>query len=324
MFLSHEGTKVTRVGGTRTPIVFFVTFVAFCAFVASMAAQSFRSRVDIVQITVSVTDINGRLVTGLTKDDFRVWEDGEEQEITQFTDQRVPVSLGVLLDASDSMRGQPIVDARTAIDHFVGGLLEPEDEAFVATFNHLPRLAALWSRPPSVVAHALDDIQPSGGTAIYDALASASTLFERRIHARAAFVVISDGADTASDRTLHQAIDAIRRTDTFVYAIAIDAGEGRDATRVNPDALREITALSGGYTEVVRSAADLGPATARIADELNTQYTLGYSSARRPDGNWRALRVRVKKSDTYVRARRGYYADVPRPRDGAVTPVPEP
>jgi VWFA-related protein len=78
---------------------------------------------------------------------------------------------------------------------------------------------------------------------------------------------------------------------------------------VNPDALREITSLTGGYTEVVRSAADLAPATARIADELNKQYTIGYSSTRPPDGSYRALRVRVKKPDHLVRARRGYFAD---------------
>ena len=277
-----------------------------------LGAQSFRSRIDIVQVTVSVTDANGRLLTGLSKDDFQVWEDGEEQQVTQFTDQRVPVSLGVLLDASDSMRGQPIADARTALDHFVGELLEPDDEVFVATFNHLPRLAARWSRPPSVVAHALDGVQPSGGTAIYDALAGTAVLFERRTHLRAAFVVISDGADTASDRTLHQAVDTIRRTDTFVYAIAIDDAAARESSRVNPEALKEITSMSGGYTEVVKTAADLGPATARIADELNTQYTLGYSSTRRPDGTWRALRVRARTAGTFVRARRGYYADIPR------------
>jgi Ca-activated chloride channel family protein len=307
----HEGHEQGLV--PNKSLIAFVSFVFFVIFVVTGSAQSFRSRVDVVQVTVSVTDANGRLITGLKKEDFQIWEDGEEQEVTQFTDQRVPVSLGVLLDASDSMRGQPIVDARAALDHFVGDLLDPEDEAFVATFNHLPRLAALWSRPPAVVARALDGIQPSGGTAIYDALAGASALFDRRIHTRAAFIVISDGADTASDRTLHQAVDAIRRTDTLVYAIAIDGGEGRDGSRVNPEALREITSLSGGYTEVVRSSADLGPATARIADELNTQYTLGYSSTRRPDGSWRTLRVRVKRPDTYVRARRGYYSDVPRP-----------
>ena len=73
-----------------------------------------------MQVTVSVTDTNGRLITGLTKDDFQIFEDGVEQQITQFTDQRVPVSLGMLLDASDSMRGQPVIDARDAFDRFVG------------------------------------------------------------------------------------------------------------------------------------------------------------------------------------------------------------
>jgi len=293
----------------------FVTFVLFVAFVVSIAAQStFRARLDLVQISLTVTDVSGRIVTGLGKSDFQVWEDGVEQEVTQFTDQRVPVSLGVLLDASDSMRGQPVVDARVALNRFVGELLFPEDEAFVATFNHSPRLAARWKRPTSSLVDVLKGLQPSGGTAIYDSLAETARMFERRNNARAAFVLISDGADTASDRTLHQALDTIRRSDAFVYAIAIDPPDARASTRVNPEALREITALSGGYTEVVRSAADLGPATARIADELNKQYTLGYSSTRPPDGSWRALRVRVKNNPGLsVRARRGYYADPTRP-----------
>ena len=90
---------------------------------AQSATAPFRSRVDIVQVTVSVTDANGRLITGLTQDDFQIFEDGVEQQITQFTDKRVPVSLGMLLDASDSMRGQPVIDARDAFDRFVGDLL---------------------------------------------------------------------------------------------------------------------------------------------------------------------------------------------------------
>ena len=277
----------------------------------AIAAQTrFRARLDLVQVTVSVTDAGGRLVTGLTKDDFQVWEDGIEQEVTQFTDERVPVSLGVLLDASDSMRGQPIVDARGALDRFVGELLFPEDEAFAATFNHEPRLASRWRRPPSALADLLKPLLPSGGTAIYDALAETSEMFERRDNLRAAMVLISDGADTASDRTLHQALDVVRRSDAFVYAIAIDEPDARASTRVNPEALREITGLTGGYTEVVRSSADLGPATARIADELNKQYMVGFSSSKPPDGGWRALRVRVRRDGHFVRARRGYYAEV--------------
>jgi Ca-activated chloride channel homolog len=268
----------------------------------------FRSRIDIVQVTVSVADANGRLITGLTQGDFQVFEDGVEQTITQFTDQRVPVSLGMLLDASDSMRGQPVVDARDAFDRFVGELLLTEDEVFVATFNHLPRLVTKWTMPPTVLRGRLNDLKPSGGTAIYDALADTSRLFEQRTNLRAAMIVVSDGADTASDRSLLQTIEVIRRNDAFVYAIAIDPPGERESTRVNPDALRDITGLTGGYTEVVRSAADLGPATARIADELNKQYTLGYSSSKPPDGTWRPLRVRVRSGAYFVRARRGYFA----------------
>ena len=293
-----------------TAVFVFAVASPFVSFVAAQQ-QSFRSRIDIVQVTVAVTDSEGRLVTGLTKNDFQVFEDGNEQDITQFTDARVPVSLGVLLDASDSMRGQPIVDARAAVDRFVGELLLGEDEALVATFNHRPRLATSWTMPPSKTRNSLESLKPSGGTAIYDALASTAKLFEQRNHVRAAMVVISDGADTASDHSLIQALEDIRRSDALVYAIAIDSAEARESARVNPEALREITSLTGGYTEVVRSASDLGPATARIADELNKQYTLGYASSRPPDGSWRSIRVRVRNGQYTARARRGYYAVPP-------------
>ena len=268
----------------------------------------FRSRIDIVQVTVSVTDASGRLITGLTQGDFQVFEDGVEQTITQFTDKRVPVSLGMLLDASDSMRGQAVIDARDAFDRFVGDLLLTEDEVFVATFNHMPRLLTKWTMPPMSLRGRLNELKPSGGTAIYDALADTSRLFEQRVNLRAAMIVVSDGADTASDRSLLQTIEVIRRNDAFVYAIAIDAPDGRESTRVNPEALRDITSLTGGYTEVVKSAGDLGPATERIADELNKQYTIGYSSSKPPDGSWRPLRVRVRTGGYFVRARRGYFA----------------
>jgi Ca-activated chloride channel family protein len=296
----HDGHEPRRV---------FLTVVIVVIVVGStLAAQTFRARVDTVQVTVTVIDADGRLITGLTKNDFEILEDDIPQTVTQFTDQRVPVSLGVLLDASDSMRGQPIVDARGAVDRFVGGLLESGDEVFMTAFNHEPHLVAPWTRPPVILRGRLDSFQPTGGTAIYDALVAAAPLFDQRIHTRAALVVVSDGADTASDFTLRQARDVLRRTDPFVYAIAIDAPGALASTRVNPDALREITGQSGGYTEVVRAAEDLGPATERIANELNKQYVLGYVSSRPPDEGWRAIRVKVKDRNYFTRARRGYYA----------------
>lgn len=310
--MNHEGHEGSETSKRFWLFVFFVTFVVIDVFAASIAGQTiFRARIDTVLVTVTVVDANGRLIPHLAKDDFEVFEDGEPQPVTQFTDQRVPVSLGVLLDASDSMRGGAIVDARGAVNRFVAELLGPEDEAFVSVFNHTPRLLATWTRPPLTLKGRLDSFRPTGGTAIYDAIVASAPIFDKRTNTRAALIVISDGADTASDLTLLQAREVLRRSDPFVYAIAIDSPDSRESTRVNPEALREITGPSGGYTEVVRGAADLGPATERIATELNSQYTLGYTQTRAPDGNWRTIRVRTRDRNYFARARRGYYADPP-------------
>src|SRR5262245_36837082 len=279
------------------------------SFAISISGQTFRGSVTTVEIPVTVTDTNNRLITGLSRDDFEIFEDGDPQPVTQFSDKRTPVSVGVLLDLSDSMRGQPIVDARDAVDRFMVDLLDPGDEAFVAAFSHLPRILAPWTTPPARLAARFANERPAGGTAIYDALFAAAPMFDRRHLTRAALILISDGADTASDHSLAQARETLRRSDAFVYAIAIDSAvDRRVSTRVNPEALREITGPSGGYTEVVRTYADLAPATQRIADELNSQYTLGYAATRPQDGSWRTIRVRVRNRDYIARARRGYFA----------------
>ena len=123
--------------------------------------------------------------------------------------------------------------------------------------------------------------------------------------------LVSDGADTASSTTLRQVRSALLRSDAFVYAVAIDSPERQPInTRVNPTTLREITDDSGGRTEVVHNAAELIAATARIAEELNHQYVLGYTSSRGADGQYHSIRVRVHGSDYKVRARNGYLAGV--------------
>lgn len=301
---------------TPTPVLWVYLVVVFVMVaVILMSAQTFRAGIETVEVTVSVVDASGRLVTGLTKDDFEVFEDGDSQPITQFTGDRVPVSLGLLVDISDSMRGQAIVDARQAFDRFVVDLLKPDDEAFVGTFNHAPRPLTPWTTPPSALRGSLDAERPTGGTAIYDALTTSLEALERRHRGRAAVVVISDGADTASDITLRQTSDRLRRADAFVYAIAIDseAGKQRAATRVSPDALRQLTGPTGGYTEVVQSAADLPGATERIARELDSQYTLAYTAPHPADSTWRSIRVRAKFPGAVARSRRGYYASPNRP-----------
>ncbi len=228
-------------------VVCILGVAVFAFFLASVApkAQSFRSRIDIVQVTVTVTDSEGRLITGLTKDDFQIFEDGNAQDITQFTDARVPVSLGVLLDASDSMRGQPIVDAREAFDRFVGELLLGEDEALVASFNHRPQArddlddAAVANAEFARVAEDHPEVrQSTTRSRAHRSCSSSGIMCVPR------WCVISDGADTASDHSLLQALEDIRRSDALVYAIAIDSVDAKESTRVNPEALREITSLT--------------------------------------------------------------------------------
>jgi Ca-activated chloride channel family protein len=267
--------------------------------------RPFKSGVEIISITATVTDAEGHLVTGLPREAFEVFEDGERQDVTQFTNERVPLGLGLLLDISDSMFGKRIKDARAAVERFLFDLLDPSDEFFVFAFNHKPRPLTGWTRLRDEVQRALAGVQPSGGTAIYDAILDALPLIAKRNRQRAAVLVISDGADTASNATQRDVAAALLRSDAFVYAIAIDSPERQAInTRVNVDTLRQITADSGGRTEVVHNSDDLLDATARIAQELNSQYVLGYSSTHPSDGRFHSIRVRA--AGYRVAARRGY------------------
>jgi len=273
--------------------------------------RPFKSGIELTSLTATVTDKDGHLITGLGRDAFEVYEDGVRQQVTQFTNERVPIGLGVLLDISDSMFGRRIADARRAVDRFLFTLLDDSDEFFLVAFNHKPRVLTEWGRAHDDVARALDALKPSGGTSIYDAIVASMPIVDHRNRERAALVIISDGADTASTATLRDVRAALLRSAAFVYAIAIDSPDPQPInTRVNPDALREITNESGGSTQIVKSSADLDEATARIAEELNSQYVLGYSSPHGADGRFHSIRVRVAGTEYRVRARNGYVADV--------------
>jgi Ca-activated chloride channel family protein len=267
--------------------------------------KNFRASSELVSTAVTVRDADGRLVTNLTQADFTVEEDSVPQRITQFTNERVPVSLSLTLDISDSMRGQRIIDARGALANFLDKLLAPDDEAALLGFNHEAKMIAPWTLERGGMRAKLDGITPSGGTALYDAIDVSLPLFESRTHTRAAILLVSDGADTASDATPTYLKYKLVRSDVFLYAIGIDSLDARNSTRINQYTLGELTSQGGGYTEIIRSAADLGPATERIAEELNSQYMIGYTPATRGDGKLHTVRVKVSNSTYKVRARRG-------------------
>ncbi len=275
------------------------------------APRTLRSSIEVTAVTVTVRSPDGRLVPDLPREAFQVFEDGEPQAITQFTHDRVPVGLGLLLDVSDSMFGQRIVDARAAVERFLLDLLAPDDAFFLMAFNHNARVLVPWTKPDEAgpVHAALESIRPWGSTAIYDAVANALPILDERPRDRAALLLISDGSDTASDTSLQTLRSRLLRSDVFVYAIAIDSPVRQAINaRVNPAALGEITGQTGGSTEIVHDVSDLVAATGRIAEELNTQYVLGYSSPHPGDGKYHSIRVRVTAAGYKVRSRNGYVA----------------
>lgn len=267
----------------------------------------FRSAIKLTTVTATVTDSDGRLVHDLPRERFEVFEDGELQSITQFTAARVPVSLAVLLDASDSMYGRRIADARGAIDHFVADLLEPADEFSLLAFNHQQQFLTQWTDDRSLALPLLEPVKPWGATAIYDAIMAAIPMAESRHRQRAALLMVSDGADTASDTPLRDLRSALLRTDLFVYAIGIDSADRRAINApVNPVTLGQITDQSGGRTRIVHDSSEVATALGQIAEELNSQYLIGYTSPRPPDGKYHSIRVHVRGGDYRVRARNGY------------------
>ena len=297
---------ITRMAATAALAVLCSTTVPVIARqIVDARSKNFRSTSELVTTAVTVRDAEGRLVKTLEQKDFIIEEDGVPQPITQFSKARVPVSLSLTLDISDSMRGQRFADARGALGHFLDKLLAIEDEAAMVGFNHEARLYSAWTVEKEGIGTRLADIKPSGGTAMYDAVDLSLPLFDSRQHPRAAIVLVSDGADTASDTTPTQLKQKLNRSDIFLYAVGIDTLDARNSRRINPFTLQELTSQGGGYTEIIRSPAELGPATERIAEELNNQYMIGYTPVKRGDGKYHTIRVKVTNDSYRVRARRG-------------------
>ena len=191
----------------------------------------FKAGVEIVSVSATVTDANGRFVRNLTRDDFVVFEDGVAQPVLFFSAERVPVSLGLALDTSGSMAGEKIRAARAALAKFLVDLLGPDDQVFVYRFSDEPVLVQGWTTDRRDLPRLLGDLHPSGETALYDTVAESIPLAERGQHRKKALVVISDGNDTGSDTPFTDVQQRIRESEVLVYAVGIDgnAQSGRAA-----------------------------------------------------------------------------------------------
>jgi Ca-activated chloride channel homolog len=181
----------------------------------------FKSGVELINVTATVTDDEGRFVSGLAKDDFRVFDDSEAVDVTHFSNERVPVSLGIVLDTSGSMTPDKMGSARGAIERFMD-LLGPEDEMFLYRFANVPELAQTWTKDKKALSRALNNLYAGGGTAMYDGIADALPLAASGGNRKKAIVVISDGNDTSSSTTPRDLKEMIRQSEVMVYAIGVD------------------------------------------------------------------------------------------------------
>ena len=283
--------------------------IGVAVLVASLAADSpgtpaqtvYRSGVDLVYVTATVVDRDGRFVGGLTADDFVVSEEGRPQKIVSFSAVRVPVSLGIALDVSGSMTPPQMQTARAAIRRLVNDLLGPDDELFFAVFERKTLLLQEWTPDRQVFGRALDGAKVGGTTALYDAVQKLLPVVESGRHDKKALLVVSDGDDRASQISQRDLQRSVRASDVLVYALGVDGGEG-----LNTRSLRRFTDDTGGRTEVVNGFKNLDAATMRLADELNRQYQLAYLMPGTRDGRWHPIKVEVRRKSVVVRARSGY------------------
>jgi len=260
--------------------------------------------VDVVLVTVSVTDRSGRFIRGLNRRNFKLYEDGVEQTITSFLAEGVKPEVLTAVDVSGSMR-DALSDVKTAVKRF-DGLLDQPSGVTVAGFNHTFFVLAGRDATPEDRVRAIDRLAPWGATALYDALLQGVELLDRQ-PGRKAMVLFTDGADSASQAALESAERRLTSSDVLLYAVGFGDAVRDVALRTRLDAL---AATSGALAFFPTSTADVDRAFGDVVTDLSHQYVLGYAPARPPtDGTWREIRVETHVPSHRIRARQGYLAE---------------
>ncbi len=266
---------------------------------AERSGANIRLDVTRVLIPVTVTDGTDRPYTGLRRENFRVFEDGVEQNICSFSFEDGPVSAGLLFDASGSMRSR-IDKSREAVEEFFKNSV-PGDEFFLIRFNDAPRLETSFTGNPEEIFRALSFIEPHGWTALYDAMRLAMHEMKGARNPRRALLVLTDGADNYSRYSEHEIRDLVLESDVRVYAVGLFE---------RPKFLEKLAAETGGSVVWTRKMKELPEALARLNRELRSQYVLGYAPTNpERDGRYRKVRVDLVAASPQLRAawRRGYY-----------------
>jgi Ca-activated chloride channel family protein len=269
---------------------------------------------DLITITVTVTDSYGRYVSGLGKSAFTVLDQKKPQEITFFSDDDAPVSVGVIFDVSGSMGGDKIKRARDALSKFVQ-TSHNMDEYFLIAFNSRAQLLLDKTRDGNQVLDKLTFVQTRNNTALYDACYLGVEKVQRGAHPKRALLLISDGQDNNSRYTFNELRRLLKESDVTLYGIGILSGSdaGSSMGMEGQGILDELASVSGGKAFFPRSNAEMDDIFEQIALELRHQYSIGY----RPlnfanDGRWHKIKVKVTPPrglpHLFVRSKEGYYA----------------
>jgi Ca-activated chloride channel family protein len=285
---------------------------------ANEIGSPLRRNVNMVLVPVTVVDPYDRLVTGLQQDNFRVFEDGVEQEITHFSEDDVPISIGVIFDMSGSMSDKINKSKMAALQFFKTA--NPQDEFFLVDFSDRAELVSPFTTDLNILRNNLMYSRGRGRTALFDAIYLGLSEMRGAHNSRKALLIISDGGENHSRYSENDIREYLRESDVQLYAIGIyepladrfrtpEEGEG-------PELLDELAQMSGGRVFPVRNLNELPDIATKISMELRNQYVIGYKpSDLTNNGKWRKIKIRLRPPrglpPLRVYYRRGYYAPGP-------------
>jgi Ca-activated chloride channel family protein len=281
---------------------------------------TFTSDTNWVILPVSVSDKNGKLVTNLQQSSFKVFENGIEQPIKLFRHEDVPISLGIIIDNSGSMKEKRQKVEVASVDLVKAS--NPHDEVFIVNFNDEAYLDVPFTNDIKKMEEGVARIDSRGGTAMRDAINGAiDYLKEKGQNHKKVLLVVTDGNDNASNVGLERLVDRARQSEVLIYAIGLlDEEEHREA-KAAKRALNALTLESGGLSFYPKGVADVDAIALQVAHEIRNQYTIAYSPLNlAKDGTFRQIKVVVNgPSHPQVRTRSGYYATPETPAKKAVS-----
>ncbi len=268
-------------------------------------------RVELVVLDVTVLNKDGGFVSNLDKSNFQICENGQPQEIKVFQNGDVPVTAGLVVDSSGSMRtkkGQVIAAGMAFVE-----LMNSQDQVFVVHFNETPRLSLpqgeCFSNDPKELQSALSRMVPVGRTALYDSLVLSLEHLKNGGNDKKVLLVISDGGDNASREGFNEVLDLVQKSRVMLYSVALFDPADREQ---KPKVLKRLSHFSGGEFFSLSSMTEVATICRRVAHDIRSQYTLGYRSSNpAQDGTFRAIKVIVKAPGSakfHVRTREGYVA----------------